>query len=148
MYLYTSNMKNKCDIMPQSLISVLITCLTILILLFLDPNMIILNFMLLSVLISIISTFLSIFLVNKYIYRMKNNYNIMPEFILSIIIAYFLFLAILFQEVIIVDQEIIIQSGLQCSIFIGIISVFASAFLVDKFFQRKRKYSLPATNDN
>jgi hypothetical protein len=79
---------------------------------------------------------------------MKNNYNIMPEFILSIIIAYFLFLAILFQEIIIVDQEIIIQSGLQCSIFIGIISVFASAFLVDKFFQRKRKYPLPATNDN
>jgi len=125
-------MENKCDIQSSFIVSIIIASLMTLLLLFFSvENITILDFMILSVFNGIISAFASILLVNRYIYKMKNDYNIMPEFIISVILAYFLFISIFLFVYPIVDPEIQLRIE-SYSNFIGILSVFASILVIDK----------------
>jgi uncharacterized membrane protein len=131
-------MENNCDIQSSFVLSVIIASLMSLLLLFFTvADITILDLMILSVFNGIISSFASIILVNRYIYKMKNNYDILPEFIISVIVAYLLFFIILLFIYPLVDPEI--QLNIEsCSYFIGIISVFASIFIKDKLFKKNK----------
>jgi len=126
--------------MPQFIISLLIYSLIFFSLFILFIKLAILDYLyyiLLSAFIGIMSAFVSIFFVNKYIYKMKNDYKITREFLISVVIAFVIFLILL-----IADPEITILDQVIYSGYIGIISVFASMFIVGKFFQKDCKEGL------
>lgn len=126
-----------CNIEASLFISVFFANIMVLLLLFLYVGYLTeLNFLILSVFIGIISAFATILKMNKFC-KVNDNYSIIPEFIISVIVAYFLIYILLFYVDPIVDPEIMGRiKGLFC--LIGIISVFASIFLIDKVFPKKQ----------